>query len=127
MFAALLVAASLSACGGNKYVVEDRDTPVHVWLAAPAAMAADVATHVLLYVGDRKVMDGPVRFPAGQTSLELPTVYMPAGERAVSVVIGGGQSAARGTAKIRHATWILVTIRGMAADISVSDKEPSSR
>ena len=119
------LAATLASCSGH-YVVEDRDTPVHVWLEAPAAMQADVATHLLIYVGDRKVMDGPIRFPAGQPRIELPTAYMPGGDKTVSVVVGGGRVAAQGTVKIRHATWILVTVRGASAEIGFSPKEPDS-
>jgi hypothetical protein len=118
------LALAAMACS-HAYVVEDRETPVHVWLEAPAAVQGDVATHVTIHVGDRQVLDGPVRFPAGQTRIELPTVYLKAGERNVSVAIGG-RAAARETAKVRHATWILVSIRGAAADVSVHDREPGS-
>jgi hypothetical protein len=119
-----LVALALAACE-RAYRLEDRETPVHVWLEAPAAAQGEVTTHVLLHVGDLKVLDGPVRFPAGQPRVELAPVYMPAGSRAVSVVVDG-RTAGRDTAKLKHATWILVSMRGNGVAISVHDREPGS-
>src|SRR5262245_26441837 len=65
------LAATAAGCK-TSYDLEDRDTPVTVILAAPAAANADVTVPILVYVGDHKAVDRAVRFPRGTTNVAMP-------------------------------------------------------
>lgn len=119
-----LVAIGVAACG-HTYTLPDRDTPVEVWVEAPAAASAPVTTNLLVYVGDRKAIDGPVRFSAGQVRQRVATLYMRGGKQDVSVVVGG-RAVATDSVDIQHRAWIVVTLNGNEAKVSAADREPGT-
>ena len=118
------MAIGLPSCG-HTYSLPDRDTPVEVWVEAPAAAAAPFEASLLVYVGDRKAVDGPVRFPAGVVRQRVSTLYMRGGKQDVSVVLGG-RAVATATVTVEHRAWVVVTLTGAGASISASDREPGT-
>ena len=120
-----LCSIGTTACG-HTYTLPDRDTPVEVWVEAPAAASAPFTTNLLVYVGDRKAIDGPVRFAAGQVRQRVSTLYMRAGKQDVSVVVGG-RAVATGSVDIQHRAWIVVTVSGNEARVSATDREPGTQ
>lgn len=122
----LLVGVALGAAAcGSTYTLPDRDTPVEVWVVAPAAAAAPYETNLLVYVGDRKAVDGPVRFAAGQTRQRMTTLHMRGGTQEVSVVMGG-RAVATDQVKIEHRGWVVITVNGGEARITSEDREPGT-
>ncbi len=119
-----LCAIGTAGCG-HTYTLSDRDTPVEVWVEAPAAATAPFETHLLVYVGDRKAIDGPVRFAAGQVRQRVATLYMRGGKQDVSVVMGG-RAVATANVEIQFRAWIVVTVTGGEARVSAADREPGT-
>ncbi|MFO0932821.1 MAG: hypothetical protein U1E39_08925 [Planctomycetota bacterium] len=109
----------------TSWELESRDTPVHVIVVAPAAAQAPQRVPLLVYVGDRKAVDGTLSFPQGTTRLETPTVHVRSGEPTVSVVLGG-RTVATGTVTVKRITWIVITIAGDSATIASSDQDPTA-
>jgi len=121
----LVGVALLAPACGSTYTLPDRDTPVEVWVIAPAAAAAPYETNLLVYVGDRKAVDGPVRFAAGQTRQRVTTLHMRGGTQEVSVVMGG-RAVATDKVKIEHRGWVVITVSGGEARITSEDREPGT-
>ena len=124
----LLALAALGAAAGCKnptYRIEDRDTRVNVVVLAPGAERGEMTVPLLVYVGDRKAIDQPVRFGPGATRYDAPTVYMHSGKPEVSVVVGG-RAVATQTIKAEGPSWVLVTLNGGGATISNPDKDPTA-
>ena len=121
---ATLPLSSLGACG-TTYSLPDRDTPVEVYVEAPAARTSPVDAALLVYVGDKKVVDGPIRLGAGETLRKIGSVYVRGGEQTVSVVLGG-RAVATENVKIAHRAWIVIALSGGEAKISSVDREPGS-
>lgn len=122
------VAAALLVAGcANDYHVEQRETPVHVWLVAPGADEGERVYDALIYVGAEKVVEGPVRFGPGVGYVALPTVYVTAGRKTVSAVVRGGAASATADVSISDEHWIVVTIHGREVGIAQSKYEPATR
>lgn len=94
-------------------------------LVAPAAAQAPQRFPLLVYVGDRKAVDGTVSFPQGTTRLEAPTAHVRSGEPTVSVVLGG-RTVATGTVTVKRVTWVVITLAGDTATIASSDQDPTA-
>lgn len=125
--ALLLVLAALVTATGcrNDFSVEQRETPVHVWLHAPDLAPAGGTVNALIYVGSEKVVEGPVRFPPGVLNVEFPTVFMPAGaNKTVSVVLNGGEISATDRVNVSGDTWVQISVRGRRIEIKGYGREP---
>lgn len=120
----VLLAASLGACK-TSWDLEDRETPVHVVLVAPAAATAEQRLPLVVYVGDRKAVDGTVLFPAGTTHVAAPTLPMRAGAKPVSVILSG-RSVATSNVTVKGPTWIVVTVTGTGASIASDTQDPTA-
>ena len=126
----LLVLAGTALLAGacaTDYGVERRETPVHVWLAAPGADQGERVYDALIYVGAEKVIEGSVRFGPDVGYVALPTVYVTAGKKTVSAVVRGGAASATAELTISAEHWIVVTIHGREVSISQSKFEPATR
>jgi len=121
---AVALVVPLAGCG-TTYTLPDRETPVEVWVEAPAAATAPVETNLLVYVGDRKAVDGPVRLAAGEVRRRVATLTMRGGKQDVSVVIGG-RAVATENLKLEHRAWIVITLAGDGAKIASVDREPGT-
>lgn len=119
----LLLASSAASCA-HDYTLENRETPVHVWLSAPELGARGGSLDVLIYVGAEKVVQGPVRFPPGVGHVVLPTVYVTAGKKVVSAVVQGGTSSATAWAGVEAETWVQIVVRGREVKITSGDQAP---
>lgn len=115
---------TLAACGST-YTLPDRDTPIEIWVSAPAAATAPFATNLLVYVGDRKAIDGPVRFSAGTTLQRVAWLNMRGNRQDVSVVMDG-RAVATAQVKFEHRAWIVITVSGGGATIATADREPGT-
>lgn len=124
LLALVAVALPLAACK-TSWELESRETPVHVTLVAPAAAQAPQRAHVLVYVGDRKAVDGPVAFPQGTTRLELPTVYVRSGSPTVSVILDG-RAVASSNVTVKQTTFVVVTLTASGATIASADQDPTA-
>lgn len=118
-----LAATAVSGCT-TSYDVENREIPVHVWLTAPGLVDQGGTIHALIYVGSRKVVEGPVRFPAGVPTVTLPTVYLRTGDRMVSVILDNGRLVGREEVEIEAEGWVQVTVT-QKITIRYDDKQPS--
>lgn len=122
----VLLAVALSALGGcsSDYLVEQRQTPVHVWIAAPALGTTGGSLDALVYVGPEKAVQGVVTFPPGVTTVVLPTVYVNAGRRTVQAVLDGGAIAVSQDVSIQQECWVVVTVQGRSATVSMTREQP---
>ncbi len=118
------LAPLLAAGCRHPYSLENRDTPVHVWLTAPEAAARGDTVEFLVYVGDKKAIEGPVRFPPGVPNVIIPAVYLRAGPHTVSVVVGRGRASARREIEVAGETWLRVTLAGNGVRVDRSSSEP---
>jgi len=118
------LALALPACG-HTYEVESRETRVNVWLTAPSIAAEGGSIDALIYVGPYKVVEGPVQFPKGVSTVILPPLFIRSGQRKVSVVLGGGRYTATSNVKIEREGWIDITLRSRALSIAFTEVEPS--
>jgi hypothetical protein len=115
----LLALAALVAAGcRTSWTVENRDTPVHVWLTSPELAATGGTIRALVYVGSHKAVDGPVTFPRGVENVVLAPLRMPSGNKRVSVVVDGGRLSTATDVDVVGPTWIRATVtsRGIAID-----------
>jgi len=122
VFAALSGLVS-SSCA-HDYTLENRETPVHVWLSAPDLLERGGTVDVLIYVGAEKVVQGPVRFAAGVGHVVLPTVYVTAGRKTVSAVVRGGTASATTKIGVEGETWVQVVVRGRSVTIGSGEQAP---
>jgi hypothetical protein len=120
---ALLLAAGLTSCTHN-YRVEERETPVHVWIVAPALAATGGSIKALVYVGAEKAVDGTVRFPPGVSTVVLPTLHLRAGNRLVQAVMDQGTIVGSETVTIEGESWIQVQLSGRSVRIVHSEEQP---
>jgi len=121
---AVALVVPLSGCGST-YTLSERETPVEVWVATPAAQTSPFETTLLVYVGDRKAVDGVVRLAAGEVRRRVATLSMRGGKQEVSVVMGG-RAVATQSVKLEHRAWIVITVTGNEAKIEAVDREPGT-
>lgn len=121
----LAAALALPACA-HDFTVENRETPVHVWLTAPDLVAQGGTIDVLIYVGSEKVIQGPVHFPAGVGHIVLPTVYVTAGPTVVSAVVRGGTAGTTKTVPVAGETWLHVVVQGRTVLVNSYNGQPIS-
>lgn len=114
----------LGAACAHDYKLENRETPVHVWLSAPELQPQGGTVDVLVYVGAEKVVQGPVRFPPGVGNIVLPTVYVTAGRKTVSAVVRGGASSATSQIGVEGETWVQIVVRGRTVTIASGEQAP---
>jgi hypothetical protein len=113
----------LSACA-HDYLIEDRLTPVHVWLSAPEVATAGGRVDALIYVGAEKVVEGPVVFAPGVATVTFPTLHVNAGSRLVQVVVARGTITASQEVNVSGETWVHVTLARGAVTIATDDEQP---
>lgn len=123
----LATALLLPAACAHDFTVENRETPVHVWLTAPDLANTGGTLDALIYVGAEKAIEGPVRFPPGVLHVALPTLYVTSGDRVVSAVLEGGAISATDEVDIDGETWIQVTVQRRGVTIRDLDRPPNSR
>ena len=117
-------AAAVAACA-HDFTLENRETPVHVWLSAPELGAQGGGeVDVLIYVGAEKVVEGPVRVPPGVGHVVLPTVYVTAGKKTVSAVVRGGTSSATRDVGVAGETWVQIVVRKRTVTIGSGAEAP---
>jgi hypothetical protein len=122
--ATLLLGLAVTACA-HDYDVENRDTPVHVWLSAPDLGPEGGRVNALIYVGSEKAVEGPVRFPPGVAHVKLPTLFMTTGDKTVSAVIQGGALSATDEVEIEGESWVQVVVRRGSVEIVFREEEPA--
>lgn len=126
----LLFAAAAVLLGGvcgsctHDYGLENRESPVHVWLTASDLAKTGGEIRALVYVGAEKAVEGPVRFPCGTPHVELPILYMTSGDKTVSAVFEGGAFSATEEVEVDGETWIQIVIRGRRVLVNATDEEP---
>lgn len=124
-FFGLLLAASTALAGcAHSYEVENRDTPVHVWLSAPDLGDAGGSLSARVEVGGQVLLDGPVTFRPGVPTVELPIARVRTGSVPVAVTLDGGRVSARQSVGIPNEAWIRVVVRGGAVSISSFRDQP---
>jgi hypothetical protein len=119
-----LLALALAAGCAHSYVVEERETPVHLWVTVPGALETGRTLDLLAYVGAEKAFEGPVRFAAGTPHVALPTLYLPAGTKQVSVVVDGGALSETTEVRIRQESWLQIVVRDRRVQIAHHEQEP---
>lgn len=124
LLSALAITLPLAACR-HRYGVENREAAVHVWLEAPAALAADAVADVTVTVGGKTAANGTYRFAAGFPLQQVSTVYVPSGAREV-VVSRGGTRLAAATLRVSHVAFVRVRIEGGGARVIQDQREPGS-
>lgn len=122
----LVVCACLAACQ-TSYNVEDRETPVHVWITAPDMPPEGGTIDALVYVGPEKIVEGAVNFPAGTKTINFPAVRVRVGDTLVSAVVRRGTVAARETFEIEGESWVQVLVRGGTVELRLNDQQPNPR
>jgi hypothetical protein len=122
-----LALAGLAALPGcrHAYGIEERESPVHVWIDVPAARTADQTVELTVTVGGLAAARGTYLFPAGRPRQEMPPLYLRAGSHPV-VVTRGGRVVASDTVPVGHVTWIVVTVDGAGASVARSRAEPGT-
>jgi hypothetical protein len=119
-----LLALVTAACA-HDFTVENRETPVHVWLSAPDLGQAGGTIDALIYVGARKVVQGPVTFPPGTTHVSLPTVHVPTCPTTASAVLRGGALTAPRQIRVVGESWVQVVVRGDTVTIEYFREQPN--
>jgi hypothetical protein len=120
----LLLGAGLAAGCAHSYDVENRDTPVHVWISAPELAATGGTLTVKVEVAGRVLADGPVAFPSGAPTVELPVARVRTGSVPVAVTVDGGRVRAQQSVGVPNESWIRVVVRGAAVSISSYREQP---
>ena len=121
----LLLGLAMPACGGRStWEVENRETQVNVWLTAPDSCQQAHNLDALIYIGPYKVVQGPVHFPEGTPTVNLPPVFIRAGCYDVAAVIDGGRFSVRERIDIRKESWVQVILRGNRLRIDYDEKQP---
>jgi hypothetical protein len=121
--AILALLLGLAGCT-HESVVEQRETPVHVWVSAPAIGARGGSLEALIYVGSEKAVEGRLEFPRGVSTVVLPTLYVNAGEKLVQAVLARGAITASERLRIREESWIHVTLKDRTATIRLQEEQP---
>jgi hypothetical protein len=119
----LLGVGLLGGCA-HDFAVERRDTPVHVWISAPALGARGASIPALVYVGSEKAVEGTIAFPQGTSTVILPTIRMTEGKWLVQAVFAGGAITVSDDVHVKGETWIEILIQNRAATIHTSDQQP---
>ncbi len=119
----LLAVLTVSACTSTSEV-EGRETRVNVWLTVPHLAKEGGTIEALIYVGPYKVVEGPVDFPKGSPTVNLPPLFIGAGPRDVSAVLAGGRFSARDAVTIEGESWIRITLLDGSLDIDLEDEQP---
>lgn len=124
--AAVLLAGllALAGCAGT-YSLEDRDTPVHVWITAPDVAAAGGTLPALVYVGGQKVVDGTIAFQPGLPTVVLPSVTAKTGPTRVSAVLFDGATSVQEDIEVEGECWVQVVVRGSSAVLFTSEQQPN--
>jgi len=119
VLAALLVAACATTAE-----VEGQETRVNVWLTVPSLAENGGRIDALIYVGPYKVVEGPVDFPKGTPTVNLPPLFIGAGRRDVSAVLAGGRFSAREAVTVARESWIRVTLVDDRLRIDFDEEQP---
>ncbi|MDJ0523205.1 MAG: hypothetical protein QNJ90_14135 [Planctomycetota bacterium] len=114
----------LAACSTTAEV-EGQQTRVNVWLTVPSLAENGGRIEALVYVGPYKVVEGPVDFPKGTPTVNLPPLFIGAGSREVSAVLGGGRFSARESVSIERESWIQIVLTGNSVRIDFDDEQPN--
>ncbi len=125
LLAGVAMAVGLTTSCSPTWDVEQRETPVHVWLTAPELARSGGTLDALIYVGPYKVVQGPVQFAQGGPTVNLPTLFIRAGNREVSAVIDRGRASTKSTVGIEKESWIQITVRGNTVSIRKTEEQPS--
>jgi hypothetical protein len=120
----LLLGAGLAPGCAHSYDVENRDTPVHVWISAPELAAAGGTLVLKVEVAGQVLADGPVAFPSGAPTVELPLARVRTGAVPVAVTVDGGRVRAQQSVGVPNESWIRVVVRGAAVSISSYREQP---
>ncbi len=123
---ALGLALSAAACA-HDYAVENRDTPVHVWITAPDFDATGGTFTALVYVGGQKAVEGPITFEPGKPTIALPSIHLRTGTVPVSAVLFDGAVTATESVGIEQESWVQIVVRGKTATIRATEEQPSPR
>lgn len=119
----ILTVLALGACSTTAEV-EGRETRVNVWLTVPSLAQEGGRIDALIYVGPYKVVEGPVDFPKGTPTVNLTPLFIGAGSRDVSAVLGNGRHSARDTVNIQQESWIRVALIDGRLRIDFDDEQP---
>jgi len=125
--ALLLVPALAASACAHDYVVENRDTPVHVWISVPEFEAQGGTLSALVYVGGQKVVDGVINFSPGKPTVVLPSVHLRTGTVPVSAVLFDGAVSATENVGIEQESWVQIVVRGKTATIRATEEQPNPR
>lgn len=121
----LLGLALLASACAHDYSVENRDTPVHVWITAPDLAASGGTLTALVYVGGQKAVEGPITFAPGKPTVALPSVHLRSGTVPISAVLFDGAVSETENASIEQESWVQIIVRGKTASIRVTEEQPS--
>lgn len=110
----------------RSFEAERRETPVHVWLVAPALAAGNGAMDADISLGGRQVVRDVVRFPPGVATVELPSAYVRVGTHRVVVRLAGGRIRAAADVEIEREAWVRILVAGDSVQISLSEEQPDS-
>ena len=121
----LALALCTAGCGSTStFEVEGRETQVNVWLTAPDFCQHGGRVDALIYIGPYKVVQGPVEFPQGTPTVNLPPLFIRAGCYDVAAVLDGGRYSVRERIDITRQGWVQVILRGGRIRIDYDDKQP---
>lgn len=126
-FLAVLVLAGCASACTHSYDVERRETRVNVWLTVPELAEQGGRIDALIYVGPYKVVQGPVIFPKGTPTVNLPPLYIRGGRRDVAAVLDGGRYSVRESVDVRGECWVQVILRNGRLTIAEDDEQPDPR
>ena len=116
---------ALAACASAPFDVENRDTPIHVWVTAPElARGAGGTVDLLIHVAGQKVLEGPVRIPPGTPTIQLPTVYARSGPTTISAILRGGRGVTQQRVKIDGESWVQIIVNGSQLRVIATDNQP---
>jgi hypothetical protein len=121
----LLLALLASTACTHDYVLEARDTPVHVWITAPELATQGGTLSALVYVGGQKSVEGLITFEPGKPTVALPSVHVKAGTQPVSAVLFDGQVSVTESVSVEEECWVQILVRGKAASLRVTEQQPS--
>lgn len=123
---ALLLPAVLWLAGCSAtYSLEDRDTPVHVWISAPDVAARGGRLPALVYVGGQKAVDGEIAFQPQLPTVVLPSLTVKSGPVRVSAVLFDGATSVQEDIEVEGECWVQVVVRGSSAVIFASEQQPN--
>lgn len=122
--AGLLVLLFAPACTTD-FGVENRETPTHVWITAPALAERGGSVQALVYVGSKKVVEGPVQFSKGVPTINLPIAYVRTGDTLVSVVIDRGRMSVREEIEIEGEGWVQILLGPSSLQVVYDERQPS--